>query len=134
MAERANRATAASPTARPAAKRGWLDTRAWRDIRFAARLVREQGVSLVVHGVPVSPVVEVPHRWGQEQPGSEQRATAASASLHAAEPRASQESRLSKRQQRSAARPTSVVVGGSGSGRSSRRRRSPVRTRARSYI
>ena len=104
MAERANRATAASPTARPAAKRGWLDTRAWRDIRFAARLVREQGVSLVVHGVPVSPVVEVPHRWGQEQPGSEQRATAASASPHAAEPRASQESRLSKRQQRSAAR------------------------------
>ena len=38
-------------------------------------VMREQGVSLVVHGVPVSPVVEVPHRWGQEQPGSEQRAT-----------------------------------------------------------
>ncbi len=47
---------------RPATKRGWLDARAWRDIGRAARLVREQGVSLVVHGVPIKPVLEMPHQ------------------------------------------------------------------------
>ena len=38
-----------------AAKRGCLTARHWQDLRQAARLARSEGVTLIVHGVTVSP-------------------------------------------------------------------------------
>ena len=46
------RSAEAGPT--PTAKRGRLNDRAWRDVRRAARIAREEGVSLRVHGVEVT--------------------------------------------------------------------------------
>ena len=75
MATRANRAVAASVPS--AAHRGRLDANAWQDIRRAARLAREQGVSLTVHGVLINPVQEMPHQEvSVQQPGAGQASSA----------------------------------------------------------
>ena len=52
-----------------AAKRGCLNARQWQDIRQAARLARSEGVTLITHGITVTPVAR-----GKEnlpQPGHE---------------------------------------------------------------
>ena len=52
-----------------AAKRGCLNARQWQDIRQAARLARSEGVTLITHGITVTPVAH-----GKEnlpQPGHE---------------------------------------------------------------
>jgi hypothetical protein len=91
-------------TAAPAAKRGRLNDRQWHDVRRAARLAREEGVTLSVHGVQISaPKVQkklTPCSLGQkQQAGCKQRAAASAATSEpAAQPQPS------RRQQRSAQR------------------------------
>ena len=101
MATRANRAAAAP--VQPTAYRGWLGAKAWQDVRHAARLAREQGVSLVVHGVTISPVLEVPHKEECRTKGRAGQTGTESGPSPLQEPRAAQP-RPSKRQQRSDAR------------------------------
>ena len=50
----ANREAVAAKGSPPAAKRGWLGVREWADVRHAARLAREEGVKLRVHGIAVT--------------------------------------------------------------------------------
>ena len=50
----ANREAVAAKGSPPAAKRGRLSEREWVDVRHAARLAREEGVKLRVHGIAVT--------------------------------------------------------------------------------
>ena len=50
----ANRDVTASKGSPPAAMRGRLSERAWADVRIAAKLAREEGVTLKVHGIEVT--------------------------------------------------------------------------------
>ena len=101
MATRANCADAAS--VRPTANPGRLGANAWKDIRHAARLAREQGVSLVVHGVTISPVQEMPHQEECRTKGKAGKMGTESGPSPPQDLRAAQQA-PSKRQQRSAAR------------------------------
>ena len=107
MREAKGSSASGSPTT--AATRGRLSERAWADVRRAARLAREEGVKLCVHGVLVSPVLQkLQHRMipgrrathGRQQPAETavQKQSMPTAVDEASPPA------LSKRHQRSAER------------------------------
>ena len=98
----ANRAATATASP-PAAKRGLRSERAWIDVRSAARIAREEGVVLRLHGTQVMPLRKL-----QKQPkvlGKEQTKPAEAAApplLLAKVGEAPPSPALSKRQQRRA--------------------------------
>ena len=98
----ANRAATATASP-PAATRGLRSERAWIDVRSAARIAREEGVVLRLHGTQVMPLRKL-----QKQPrvlGKEQKQPAEAAApplLLAKVGEAPPSPALSKRQQRSA--------------------------------
>ena len=100
----ANRAATATASP-PAATRGLRSERAWNDVRSAARIAREEGVVLRLHGTLVMPLRKL-----QKQAkglGKEQKKPAEAAApplLSAKVGEAPPSPALSKRQQRSAQR------------------------------
>lgn len=104
MATCANRAAAAS--VQPTAHRGRLDANAWQDIRRAACLAREQGVSLTVHGVLINPVQQMPHQEESRTKGNADQVGMESGPPPPQDLRVAQAApnKPTRRQQRSAAR------------------------------
>jgi hypothetical protein len=86
------------------AKRGRLSERMWADVRVAARVARDEGVPLRVHGVDVLPIVQKQHKKAKAHKTPQPKAEAAGgegseAACGEAPPRPP-----SKRQQRQARR------------------------------
>ena len=97
------RSAEAGPT--PTAKRGRLNDRAWRDVRRAARIAREEGVSLRVHGVEVTGLLK--QQWVAKRcvhVAKQQPAESAASKQASAAAGDSSQPQLSRRQQRSAQR------------------------------
>ena len=97
------RSAEAGPT--PTAKRGRLNDRAWRDVSRAARIAREEGVSLRVHGVEVTGLLK--QQWVAKRcvhVAKQQPAESAASKQASAAAGDSSQPQLSRRQQRSAQR------------------------------
>ena len=102
-----NREAAAAKLSPAAATRGRLSERAWADVRRAARLAREEGVAVKVHGIevyglPLKQHKQTPCSLGhqvQKKPAEPAEPTLPSATAGDAPPKP-----LTTRQQRSAQR------------------------------